>query len=856
VVRVAVGWTMTPAMLIMVGMSAEQRRLFETQPEPWEADDQSQQLVATVVVSAGLSREFDYLVPDQLRESVELGRRVKAPLGAGNRLVVGYCMRLENRTAGRRRLKSLHSVLDQRSLLSPAMLRLTRWIADHYLCDWATVLDAVVPAGVRAGAGTRMATLLSVDPEVLEQIGTGERGQGPGGSGQWPVASGQTPETQDLRSQISNPKISNPEVLDPEISNHQIAQSPNLQPPESLNPQIPKSPNPEAHLKLTAKQLEILKVLAASPEPLSPGELARAARCSGGPITTLRRKGLIRAQTGRIGTLRPEQVMPAREKHLVLNPDQDKALQTIFDAMNSRRHQTILIHGVTGSGKTEVYIQAIQEVIHFGRQAIVLVPEISLTPQTVERFRQRFGAVAVLHSHLSDAERHWHWQRIAEGAVSVIVGARSAVFAPTPNLGLIVLDEEHESSFKQESAPRYHARDVAAARAAAEDVPLVLGSATPSLESWRRTQTGQYTLVSMPRRVLDRPLPSVGTIDLRGQKRGGGLSRGAISRQLFTAMTTALAEGGQVILLLNRRGFSTHIQCTACGFVAQCPHCDIALTHHRTEQIALCHYCDYEVPAPANCPTCGFVGIQYWGLGTQRLEAEVRARFPNVLSLRMDTDAMQAHGSHERALSAFRSGKVRILLGTQMIAKGLDFPNVTLVGVINADTALHLPDFRAAERTFQLVTQVAGRTGRGPKGGRVLVQTFNPDHAAIQAAVRHDYAAFAAGELPIRQMLNYPPFSTMIRLVVRGPVEPVTAEFSKYVAERVESALKESETDARVLGPAPCPFARLKGEYRFHIQLQGVDGERVRAAVATATANLEAPPAVRWIVDVDPVEML
>jgi primosomal protein N' (replication factor Y) (superfamily II helicase) len=311
-----------------------------------------------------------------------------------------------------------------------------------------------------------------------------------------------------------------------------------------------------------------------------------------------------------------------------------------------------------------------------------------------------------------------------------------------------------------------------------------------------------------------------------------------------------------VILLLNRRGFSTHIQCTACGFVAQCPNCDIALTHHRKEEIALCHYCDYEMPAPTKCPSCGFMGIQYWGLGTQKLEAEVRARFPDVLSLRMDTDTMQAHGSHERALTAFRSGKVRILLGTQMIAKGLDFPEVTLVGVINADTALHLPDFRAAERTFQLVTQVAGRTGRGPKGGRVLVQTFNPEHPAIQAAVHHDYVAFAAGELPMRQMLHYPPYSTMIRIVVRGPVEPVAAEFCDYITQRLRAALGTEKADARVLGPAPCPFARLKGRYRFHIQAQGSDGDTLRAAVAAATADLQPPEDVQWIVDVDPVDML
>ncbi len=759
----------------------EQRHLFETEPEPWAIDDQSQRRVASVVLSAGTAREFDYLVPEELCEVVEVGRRVQVPLGAANRLVTGYCVRVETKAAGRRRLKAIHSVLDQRSLLSPAMLRLTHWIAEHYLCDWATVLDAVVPAGVRQAAGTRMATLLTVDEEAARRVD---------------------------------------------------------------------------ELKLPPKQLAILKALLAAGQPLTPGELERAARCTAGPITALRRKGLIRSKSERVATGQLDEAKLVRQQHLVLNPDQEMALKTVLAAMNSRQYQTILVHGVTGSGKTEVYIQAIQEVIHFGRQAIVLVPEISLTPQTVERFRQRFGAVAVLHSHLSDAERHWHWQRIAEGKVSVVVGARSAIFAPTPNLGLIVLDEEHESSFKQDSAPRYHARDVAVARAKAEEIPLVLGSATPSLESWHRAQTGEYTLVSMPRRVEDRPLPAVGTIDLRAEKGRGSLSHGALSRQLLAAVKTAINDGGQVILLLNRRGFSTHIQCPACGYAAVCPECDIALTHHRTKEVALCHYCDYEMRAPAICPTCGFTGIRYSGLGTQKLEAEVRARFPEVVCLRMDTDTMQGHGSHERALAAFRSGKVRILLGTQMIAKGLDFPDVTLVGVINADTALHLPDFRAAERTFHLVTQVAGRTGRGPKGGRVLVQTFSPEHPAIQAAVRHDFAMFARGELPIRQMLCYPPFASMARLVIRGPAEAATGEFAKYLAERLSTALKERQPAARVLGPAPCPFARLRGNYRFQIQAQAMDGDQLREALREATADLQPPDDVQWIVDLDPVDML
>ncbi len=762
-------------------MPGQQQSLFNTDPEPWLTDDQSERLVATVVLISGPAKQLDYLVPDAMRDKVEPGCRVRVPLGRGNRLVTGYCIRIESRPTGSRPLKPLDELIDHRSLLSPAMLRLTEWIAEHYLCGWVQVLEAVLPAGVRVQAGTRMTTLLSIDPDAAGRL---------------------------------------------------------------------------LELDLPEKQAGVMKVLARCSDPLTPGELARAAKCTPGPITALRRKGLIRSRNGRVRTHREVEPAAAGQPNLVLNADQQAALDAVLASLNSRRHQTILIHGVTGSGKTEVYIQAIQEVIHFGRQAIVLVPEISLTPQTVERFRSRFGRVAVLHSHLSDAERHWHWQQIVEGKVSVVVGTRSAIFAPTPQLGLIVLDEEHESSFKQATAPRYHARDVAIARAAAEDVPLVLGSATPSLESWNRTQTGEYTLVEMPRRVLDRPMPTVGTIDLRMDKSRGSFSRGSIGRQLHLAIRSALDEAGQVILLLNRRGFSTHIQCPACGHVVRCPHCDIALTHHRTQQIALCHYCDHEVPAPAACPECSFSGIRYSGQGTQRLEAEVQSRFPGVTCLRMDTDAMQGRGSHEKALARFRSGEVRILLGTQMIAKGLDFPNVTLVGVINADTGLHLPDFRAAERTFHLVTQVAGRTGRGEKGGRVLVQTYSPDHPAIRAAVRHDFAAFAAGELPIRQMLRYPPFAAMVRLVIRGPSEPVASYFAQDVAARLRTALDEQQADARVLGPAPAPFARLRGKYRFQIQVQGPDGQRLRAGVRQATADLKPPEDVQWIVDVDPLDML
>jgi primosomal protein N' (replication factor Y) len=613
-------------------------------------------------------------------------------------------------------------------------------------------------------------------------------------------------------------------------------------------------------LKLGAKQADALRILAAAPRPLSLPELAQAAKCTLGPIAELRKKKLVKAEVRRIQQVDIDDAPLPREEHLTLNPDQQAALDCILTALRERRHETILMHGVTGSGKTEVYIRAIEEVIHYGRQAIVLVPEISLTPQTRSRFKSRFSRVAVLHSHLSDAERHWHWQQIAGGEVEVVVGARSAVFAPTPNLGLIVIDEEHDGSFKQGETPRYHARDVALERAAMESVPLVLGSATPSLESWHRATQARsasegFRLIDLPRRVEDRPLPAVATIDLRTEFKSR-TSRGAVSRSLHRAIDQALGEGGQVILLLNRRGYSTHIQCPACGHAVKCPHCDLALTHHRADEQATCHYCDFQMPAPVRCPECAFDGIRFSGFGTERLEAEIKSRFPGVETLRMDSDTMQKPGSHERALERFRAGEVKILLGTQMIAKGLDFPNVTLVGVVNADTTLHFCDFRAAERTFQLVTQVAGRTGRGDKGGSVLVQTFSPDHYAILAAIDHDYARFAAAELPSRQEHLYPPFASLIRLIFRGESEPLTEQFAEAATVKLRASIQAANIEHRLLGPAPCPIARLRGLYRYHVLASSPAGEQLRAAVRSVLDALEPPEGVQFVVDVDPLDLL
>ncbi|HBJ35898.1 MAG TPA: primosomal protein N' [Planctomycetaceae bacterium] len=613
---------------------------------------------------------------------------------------------------------------------------------------------------------------------------------------------------------------------------------------------------------LPAKQLMVVRCVLASGHEWTLGQLMAKAECTEAPIRQLVKKGFLQIEKKRVFAGETAVQVPlgeadggAGQKITRLSQEQSVALERITAALDSAKPATLLLHGVTGSGKTEVYIRAIEYVVKFGRGAIVLVPEISLTPQTRARFESRFRSVAVLHSQMTPTERHHQWQRIRAGGVQVVVGPRSAVFAPMPRLGLIVIDEEHDASFKQDTQPRYHARRVAHRRAGLLGIPLVLGSATPSLESFHATKTGHAELVKMDNRIANRPMPDVRLVDLRNREERGN---GAISRPLVQAMRQTLGENGQVILLLNRRGFATQIQCPACGNVVACPDCDLPLTHHRDGSKAVCHYCDYTIPTPPVCPACHFDGIRYGGLGTQRLEAEIKARFPEATLARMDSDTMRKPGSHHRVLSAFRSGETKVLLGTQMIAKGLDFPNVLLVGVINADSALHFPDFRAAERTFQLVTQVAGRTGRGDRGGQVIVQTFSPDHPAIIAASHHDYEQFAKQEMVQREKFHYPPLGNVARIIIRGESEKDTEAFAESLLTRLESAKMSLGAQVRILGPAPPPINKLRGKFRFHILLQSTDNRMLGQTIRIATTDYH-PPAkedIQYVVDIDPLDML
>jgi primosomal protein N' (replication factor Y) len=621
----------------------------------------------------------------------------------------------------------------------------------------------------------------------------------------------------------------------------------------------PPSPAP----KLSRRQEEILEFARGRQEaPLH--ELLRATGAASQTVRRLEDKGLI-VIAPKISERDPyarETILPTRT--LALNPEQARALKEITAAMNASgtAQRAFLLHGVTGSGKTEVYLQAIALALAQGKGAIVLVPEISLTPQTVERFKARFSSgpqqtlVAVLHSHLSAGERHDEWHKIRQGRARIAIGARSAVFAPVERLGLIIVDEEHEHSYKQEEAPRYHARDVAVVRARMEEAVVVLGSATPCLESFYNAQKGKYRLLEMPARADNKKMPVVRVVDMRQVARKEKTSP-IFSPELKEAMLKRLERKEQTLLFLNRRGFSTALQCPLCGYVAQCPDCSVALTYHRQEGKLKCHICGHESAAPQVCPEpkCRNPAIRYSGLGTERVEATLRAMFPHARVKRMDSDTLKRKEDYRRILGDVRTGKIDILVGTQMIAKGLHFPNVTLVGIVHADLGLHIPDFRGSERTFQLLTQVAGRAGRGDVEGEVLVQAFTPFHPAIQYARRHDFNGFYQEEMEFRRQLKYPPVSRIALLLLRGRNE----EKVKFSADYVKRELAKKAAgipDLITKGPAAAPLARAKTEYRHQIMLLTRQMSRLSLLLAELEAGLTLPEEVRMTVDIDPVNLM
>jgi primosomal protein N' (replication factor Y) len=608
------------------------------------------------------------------------------------------------------------------------------------------------------------------------------------------------------------------------------------------------------------RQAELLEAILRLEAPARASQLLRQTSFDNQTLRALEKRGLVE--------LREEAVM--RDPHadeqfiatsnLTLNQEQTHALKQITQALDSpEKSHPILLHGVTGSGKTEIYLQAIRAALGREQTAIVLVPEISLTPQTVERFKGRFAdiqdAVAVLHSHLSEGERHDEWHKIHSGRARIAIGARSAIFAPLKNLGLIVVDEEHETTYKQEEAPRYHARDVAIVRAKIEKCVVVLGSATPSLESYHNAAIGKYRLVTLTQRIDEKQMPLMRIVDLRQERRKEKAAT-ILSEKLRAAIADRIDKREQTILFLNRRGFSTSLLCSNCGEARNCPNCSVALTFHRHPLVAgrlSCHLCGHTAAVPKKCPACGKDALIYAGFGTEKVEATVSQIFPKAVVRRMDADSMTRKEAYRETLRNFRTGNIDILVGTQMIAKGLHFPNVTLVGIINADLALHLPDFRAGERTFQLLTQVAGRAGRGETSGEVFVQTYTPFSPSIQFARHHDFTGYFQQELEFRERCDFPPFKHAILITVRSAHEAR----AKLSAETLKRRLKEALPEEFILGDAtPAPVEKLQGQFRFHILIRGEAIMRLSRLVRETLDKLPFPEDVAVTVDVDPYQLL
>ena len=782
-------------------------------------------MVARVTLEIALRKEFDYAIPPELAARIDVGTRVKVPFGP--RQVNGVVTELIEEST-HTNLREIVKIIGTPSMVTPQVLKLARWIADYYCCAPEIALKSVLPEAVR-----------KEDARFKERLFV------------------------------------------------------------RLSPAHGEKP------KLTKRQQDILSVM----EEWRELPLQRLLTLTGATPATIRKledKGLITIapEIDERDPYAKEEILPTQP--LVLNAEQATALERIKAAydLGTRRQgdqgtdgknplvslspsppvpaSAFLLHGVTGSGKTEIYLQAIAHALEQGKGAIVLVPEISLTPQTVERFKARFSngplrtLVAVLHSHLSGGERHDEWHKIRQGRARIVIGARSAIFAPVHPLGLIIVDEEHEHSYKQEESPRYHARDVAVVRGQMEGAVVVLGSATPSMESFHNAKRGKYELLDLTLRVDDRKMPVVRVVDMRAEgRKQKGLP--IFSTQLKEAITQRLERKEQTILFLNRRGYSTSLQCPDCGYVAECPNCSVSLTFHRRAGILLCHICGHSAKAPSACPEpkCGKSGIRYSGLGTERVEDTLAKLFPHARITRMDSDTLKKKDDFRRILGDFRTGKIDILVGTQMIAKGLHFPNVTLVGIIHADLSLHIPDFRAGERTFQLITQVAGRAGRGDVEGEVFVQAFTPFHPAIQYARRHDFVGFYDQEIAFREQLKYPPVARIAMLTLKGRNEEKVKMSAQHVRTELEKLLARSPSphvpksaatgpgdketnglgDLVIAGPAPAPLARAETFYRYQVMLRTRAMTKLSRAIALLQTTLALPDDVQIAVDIDPVDL-
>jgi len=799
-------------------------------------------------------RTFSYAIPSGL--TVNVGQAVWVPFG--DKMLQGIVLELSPYPAVTE-TREIIDVIEPQPVISPPHVSLARWISEYYLSPLFDAVALMLTPGFERKAVAYVSATLKSDSSDISSL--------PQSQGQVLELVSKRDKTglKELEKRLGKKKAQAAVsqlvkqgllVRHYELEPIKVGPKKELYLSLSIRADEAKQTSIKLRDKITVKQATLLNFLAEQSAPVSWAEARKKAGCDRATADALFRKGLVTFQQIEVtrDPISYENIIPSYP--LPLTADQKSACKSIKSSLlqaakSGTAPAVFLLHGVTGSGKTEIYLQSLAEAVRLGRKGIVLVPEIALTPQTIERFASRFPQkVAVLHSKLSLGEQFDEWHRIRNGEFDVVIGSRSAIFAPQPELGLIIIDEEHEWTYKQnDKSPHYHARDVAIKLAELTGATVVLGGATPDVETFYQAQTGNYHLLQLPERVVPSEgatLPHVEIVDMRDELKAG--NRSLFSRSLAQAINEAVARREQVILFLNRRGGATFIQCRKCGFVLRCRRCEVALTHHITEDVLTCHRCNYKEPVPQVCPNCSSRQMKFLGTGTQKLEQEVSYTFPRAGHLRWDSDATKWKSSHEEILNRFRNREAEILIGTQMVAKGLDIPSVTLVGVISADTSLNLPDLRAGERTFQLLSQVAGRAGRGILGGQVIIQTFSPEHYAIQAAARHDYTSFYEQEVAYRRQLQNPPFARLALLVYSHTNDVLC----QREAERMKGLLIE-ERDARgigdlsVIGPAPAYVHRLRGRFRWQLILRGSE----------LSAFLSPVPFPQgWTIDIDPVSLV
>ncbi|MCE5314628.1 MAG: primosomal protein N' [Armatimonadota bacterium] len=801
-------------------------------------------MYARVLVDIGATSPLDsltYEIPDGLTGRVGIGTCVLVPLGS--RQAVGYVIGLEEIPAVES-TRPIIADIDSPLHLSEDMLGLARWISEQYMCPLPRVVGAMLPGVMQCHVEARViplasaethASLTPLETRLLQKIESLE----------------DYPTVESLYADGEKSSIQRTiRQLEKKCA---IRREWRLMPP-SGKPRVLRGVriSGEEHSALTKKQAALLDIIRGLGKDITIVELTQRYGASTAIIAALEKKGCLE----RVDMVfrRAPAFSRIKQTKVKLSVEQQAAVSEITRAINSGKFDPFLLFGVTASGKTEVYLRCIERALELGRTSLVLLPEIALTTQVMNIFKSRFGdLVAMLHSALSAGERFDEWVRIESGEARVVLGARSAVFAPLENVGLVIVDEEHESSYKQDTPPRYNGRDVAIERARRAGAALVLGSATPSIESFTLANDKRYRMITMSSRIENRPMPTVHIADLREEYSKGKLT--IFSTRLEEAIKDRLSRGEQVILFQNRRAYSTFLLCRDCGYVERCPNCAVSLKFHSAAKKLSCHHCDYEMPAPDKCPKCDSIKIGRFGIGTERVEEEVKKAFPTARVLRMDRDTTSRKGSHGSILATFRSGEADILVGTQMIAKGLDFPNVTLVGIISADTSLNLPDFRASERTFQLVSQVAGRSGRGVRPGEVVIQTFDPEQYAIKCAVTHDYPAFYEIELENRRELDYPPFGSLVNILSRDQDDREAKNRLERLLAELKSARMAERMGVEIKGPIPAVLSKLRGEYRWHIVLRSLDRSKM---LDLLRMTFDRNPTLRRqiMVDVDPISML